>query len=87
MFTTRLWILPLVDLGNAALLTDEHTPGVTLIDITECWYKSIQRLYDNGGRNFVFHNLGPLHLTPLFATEARQGVRLVLLLRMIIEIK
>ncbi|KAF3929949.1 hypothetical protein AA313_de0205322 [Arthrobotrys entomopaga] len=54
------------DIGNGALLTDEHLPGVTLPDYTDCVVSQIQTLYDYGARKFVVLNDVPLERAPQY---------------------
>ncbi|KAG8854803.1 hypothetical protein FRB96_007332 [Tulasnella sp. 330] len=62
------------DLGHGGILTDEHVPGVTLVNITDCAVEAVQRLYDAGGRNFIFQNVAPLQYAPQYALPSRGGV-------------
>lgn len=62
------------DLKNNALLTDQQLPGVTIVNVTACAINAVSTLYAHGARNFIFQNAAPLYLTPLFATDARNGV-------------
>ncbi|KAF3912782.1 hypothetical protein ABW20_dc0108889 [Dactylellina cionopaga] len=45
------------DLGSGALLTDEHLPGVTLPDYTDCVAGQIRELYNYGARKFIILNV------------------------------
>ncbi|ODH38349.1 hypothetical protein ACO22_02395 [Paracoccidioides brasiliensis] len=63
------------DLGNGAFMTDSQAAGTTLPDYVECVFRSLDRLYDHGGRYFVLMNLAPLDLLPLYALPERGGVR------------
>ncbi|KAF3937885.1 hypothetical protein ABW19_dt0208671 [Dactylella cylindrospora] len=54
------------DLGNGALLTDEHLPGVTLPDFTDCVVEQVKTLYDYGARKFIILNAVPLEKAPQY---------------------
>ena len=62
------------DLDVGALLTDSQVPGTDVTTYLDCVYTQLQRIYDNGARYFVLHNLIPLQLTPLVATPENGGV-------------
>lgn len=62
------------DLKNNALLNDQQLPGVTIVNVTSCAIDAVSALYAHGARNFIFQNAAPLYLSPLFATDARNGV-------------
>ncbi|KAF8434437.1 GDSL lipase/esterase [Terfezia claveryi] len=55
------------DLAGNAFLSDEHLPGKTVTDYTDCVFAQIKSLYDNAGaRYFILQNLAPLDLSPLY---------------------
>ncbi|CAK5268339.1 unnamed protein product [Mycena citricolor] len=54
------------DLGVSALITGGQTPGVSLVDVTQCMVDWVTTLYQNGARNFIFQNMIPLELTILY---------------------
>jgi hypothetical protein len=54
------------DLGVYALLTDSQVKGTNLTSYTDCVYNQFDRIYRNGGRNFVLFNNAPLQLAPLY---------------------
>ncbi|KAG9002776.1 hypothetical protein FRB94_004723 [Tulasnella sp. JGI-2019a] len=62
------------DLGNGAILTDEHLPGVTLVNVTDCVVDAVQKLYNAGARNFIFQNVAPLQYVPQYALPGRDEV-------------
>lgn len=45
------------DLGVSALLTGDQTPGVTLVNTTDCAVNWVKTLYESGARNFIFQNV------------------------------
>ncbi|KAG6993878.1 hypothetical protein G7Y79_00050g086150 [Physcia stellaris] len=62
------------DVGNGALLTDSQVSGAVLTNFTDCVFASLDTLYTAGARYLVLFNLAPLHLTPLYATDAKGGI-------------
>jgi len=54
------------DVGFGSLLTGNQTEGVTIVDVTECVIAWAKTLYQYGARNFIFQNMIPLELTPLY---------------------
>lgn len=60
------------DLG--VFLTGDQTPGKTIVDYLDCVYSALDRVYENGGRNFILMNVIPLQLTPEYATRENHGV-------------
>ncbi|KAK6341411.1 hypothetical protein TWF696_008487 [Orbilia brochopaga] len=54
------------DLGNGALLTDEHLPGVSLPDYTDCVVEQLRTLYAYGARKFIVLNVVPLDRAPQY---------------------
>ncbi|KAF8448257.1 GDSL lipase/esterase [Kalaharituber pfeilii] len=55
------------DLGGNAFLSDEHLPGVTMTDYTDCIFNQIETLYEAAGaRYFILQNNVPLDKSPLY---------------------
>ena len=55
------------DLGGNTFLSDEHLPGKTVTDYTDCVFAQIKSLYDHAGaRYFILQNNAPLDLSPLY---------------------
>ena len=50
------------DVGVNSLIVGEGTPGVTLVDVTECAVNWVKVLYENGARNFLFQNVSAARL-------------------------
>ncbi|KZS87607.1 GDSL lipase/acylhydrolase family protein [Sistotremastrum niveocremeum HHB9708] len=57
------------DVGFGSLLTGNQTAGVTIVNVTECVIDWMESIYAYGGRNFVFQNMIPLQLTPLYSVN------------------
>jgi phospholipase/lecithinase/hemolysin len=57
------------DVGaNALLTTYGNLPGgASIVDTTECAVDWVRTLYRDGARNFVFQNMIPLNLVPMYA--------------------
>ncbi|KAK3691167.1 hypothetical protein LTR37_018821 [Vermiconidia calcicola] len=55
------------DLGFSAFIQDEQVAGTNLTTYINCIYNQMQRVYDNGGRNFVLFNVAPLYFAPEYA--------------------
>ncbi|KAL8382620.1 hypothetical protein RB595_006412 [Gaeumannomyces hyphopodioides] len=63
------------DLGGAnAFLVDEHAPGATITNFTDCIWNVFDEIYSTGGRRFVLLNEAPLHLAPLYVPSAVGGI-------------
>jgi hypothetical protein len=62
------------DLGNYAFISDAQVAGTTIVDYTDCVFKSIQSVYDNGGRYFVLQNVAPLNLAPQYGLPGKGGL-------------
>ena len=45
------------DVGANALLTDNHAPGATLVDVVACAVNWVEVMYKSGARNFIFQNV------------------------------
>ena len=45
------------DVGVNSLLVGQGTPGVSLVNVTECAVNWVKVLYENGARNFLFQNV------------------------------
>ncbi|KAH9916236.1 GDSL lipase/acylhydrolase [Amylocystis lapponica] len=58
------------DVGINALLTGSQTPGVTLVNTTDCAVSWVKVMYDSGARNFVFQNMLPLEKTVLYSVDS-----------------
>ncbi|TCD65208.1 hypothetical protein EIP91_002994 [Steccherinum ochraceum] len=58
------------DVGAGCLLTGDQTPGVTLVDTTNCVAQWVQKVYALGGRNFLFLNMAPLERAPMYQADA-----------------
>ncbi|KAJ7621035.1 carbohydrate esterase family 16 protein [Roridomyces roridus] len=58
------------DLGVSTLLTGDQTPGVSLVEVTECMVNWVKVLYEHGARNFIFQNMIPLELTILYSADS-----------------
>ncbi|KZV91411.1 carbohydrate esterase family 16 protein [Exidia glandulosa HHB12029] len=54
------------DIGVHALLTGD-APGKTVVDTTACVVNWVKAMHRNGARNFIFQNMIPLQLTPLYS--------------------
>lgn len=57
------------DVGAGALLTGS-APGFTNVDATKCAVDWVRDMYDRGARYFVFQNMVPLQLIPMYAPDA-----------------
>jgi hypothetical protein len=62
------------DLGNYALLNDEQQPGTNIVNYTDCVFRAIGSVYDNGGRHFVLQNVAPLNLSPQYGLPGKGGL-------------
>jgi hypothetical protein len=62
------------DLGHYALLTDEQQPGTNIVNYTDCVFRAIGSIYDNGGRHFVLQNVAPLNLSPQYGLPGKGGL-------------
>jgi len=58
------------DVGASTLLTGQHAPGVTLVDVVNCAVNWVSTLYKNGARNFLFQNMIPLDKTILYSANS-----------------
>lgn len=45
-----------------------------MTNFTDCIFASLDTLYTAGARYLILFNLAPLHLTPLYATDANGGI-------------
>ncbi|EJD37647.1 hypothetical protein AURDEDRAFT_199612 [Auricularia subglabra TFB-10046 SS5] len=57
------------DAGAGALLTGS-APGFTIVDATKCAVDWVRLMYERGARYFVFQNMIPLQLIPMYAPNA-----------------
>jgi hypothetical protein len=62
------------DVGVGAFFQDSQIPGHSLLDYVDCLFNQYDALYAAGGRFFVFMNLAPLDLAPLYANASEGGV-------------
>ena len=44
------------DLGVSSIISGQQTPGVTVVNTTQCAINWVKALYAKGGRNFIFQN-------------------------------
>ncbi|KAH9926289.1 uncharacterized protein BXZ73DRAFT_102971 [Epithele typhae] len=58
------------DVGANALLTGQHAPRASVVDVVACAVNWVRVLYGAGARNFVFQNMIPLETTPLYAPDS-----------------
>ncbi|TFK50695.1 GDSL lipase/acylhydrolase [Heliocybe sulcata] len=58
------------DVGVHELLTGGQRPGVTLVNTTRCAVDWVRVMYAYGARTFVFQNMLPLQLTPLYSASS-----------------
>ncbi|KAG6895426.1 hypothetical protein C0992_001287 [Termitomyces sp. T32_za158] len=56
------------DLGVNSLISDSN--NASLVDVTNCMVNWVKVLYESGARNFLFQNMIPLELTPLYAADS-----------------
>ncbi|KAG8740521.1 hypothetical protein FRC12_015973 [Ceratobasidium sp. 428] len=54
------------DVGLGALLTDP-LKDVSIVNTTACVFDWVQKLYDQGARNFLLQNMTPMWLLPLYS--------------------
>lgn len=45
------------DLGVSSIITGQQTPGVTIVNTTQCAINWVKAIYAKGGRNFIFQNV------------------------------
>ncbi|EJD37645.1 carbohydrate esterase family 16 protein [Auricularia subglabra TFB-10046 SS5] len=58
------------DVGTqGGLITGDAPRGVTIVNVTECAVNLVSTMYDLGARNFIFMNMIPLELTPLYSSD------------------
>ncbi|KZW03551.1 carbohydrate esterase family 16 protein [Exidia glandulosa HHB12029] len=55
------------DVGASALLSGDGKPGVSVVDTTACAVNWVKVMYEHGARNFLFQNMIPLELTPIYS--------------------
>jgi len=59
------------DVGSNGLLGGNQAPGITIDDVTRCstiaW---VNAMYNLGARNFLFQNMIPFQLTPMYKNQA-----------------
>ncbi|EJD42561.1 hypothetical protein AURDEDRAFT_199605 [Auricularia subglabra TFB-10046 SS5] len=58
------------DVGVSALISGGQAPGVSLVDTTACAVNWVKTMYDLGARHFLFRNMIPLDLTPLYSPNS-----------------
>ncbi|KAH7097803.1 GDSL lipase/acylhydrolase [Auriculariales sp. MPI-PUGE-AT-0066] len=56
------------DVGIGSLITG-GAPGKTVVDTTRCAVNWVRVMYGLGARNFLFMNMIPLHLTPMYGVQ------------------
>ncbi|KAL0959375.1 hypothetical protein HGRIS_014628 [Hohenbuehelia grisea] len=56
------------DVGSNALLTGSDK--ATVVDTTRCAVNWVKVLYESGARNFLFQNMIPLQLVPMYSAAA-----------------
>ncbi|KXN88513.1 hypothetical protein AN958_07282 [Leucoagaricus sp. SymC.cos] len=56
------------DVGVSSLLTGDSSASI--VDVTGCMANWVQTMYDNGARNFLFQNMVPLDLIPLYSANS-----------------
>lgn len=62
------------DLSNSGFLTEVEPPGMPLTYYTDCVYEQFDRLYEAGGRVFVFMNIAPINLSPQYGLPWEGGL-------------
>ncbi|KIY44129.1 hypothetical protein FISHEDRAFT_67800 [Fistulina hepatica ATCC 64428] len=58
------------DVGANALLTGGGSASASVVETTRCAVSWVNVLYEHGARNFLFQNMIPLELTPLYAKNS-----------------
>ncbi|THU78975.1 carbohydrate esterase family 16 protein [Dendrothele bispora CBS 962.96] len=58
------------DLGVLGLLIGNNMPGKSLVDTSACAVGLIKTLYENGARNFLFQQVIPLQLVPIYTSHS-----------------
>ncbi|OBZ65298.1 hypothetical protein A0H81_14748 [Grifola frondosa] len=58
------------DVGVNSIITGSQTPGVTVVNTTECAINWVKTLYQSGARNFIFQNMIPLQHTILYSADS-----------------
>ncbi|KAF5354174.1 hypothetical protein D9756_007087 [Leucocoprinus leucothites] len=56
------------DIGVSSLLTGDNKASI--VDVTECMINWVTTMYEHGARNFLFQNMVPLELTPLYSADS-----------------
>lgn len=63
------------DVGNGGLLTGKQAnQSVSVVDTTRCAIQWLLDLYDQGWRNFIYQNMLPLNLTPLYSRDSYPNI-------------
>lgn len=62
------------DLGNYAFISDSQVAGKNIVDYTECVFRAIESVYNNGARYFVLQNVAPLSLSPQYGLPGKGGL-------------
>ncbi|KIK51144.1 carbohydrate esterase family 16 protein [Collybiopsis luxurians FD-317 M1] len=58
------------DLGQIGLLLGNNAPPMSLIDTTACAVNWVKTLYNHGARNFLFQQVIPLNLVPIYTADS-----------------
>ncbi|EJD37646.1 hypothetical protein AURDEDRAFT_199613 [Auricularia subglabra TFB-10046 SS5] len=63
------------DVGvEGGLITGDAPQGVTIVNVTECAVKWVAVMHGLGARNFIFMNMIPLQLTPLYSVDSHPSL-------------
>ncbi|KAL1662984.1 hypothetical protein GGF50DRAFT_57866 [Schizophyllum commune] len=58
------------DIGAWGLLQGHGIGGATVVDTVRCAVDWVKRMYEGGARNFLWQNMIPLELTPMYSANA-----------------
>ncbi|KAL1702110.1 hypothetical protein EV121DRAFT_210742 [Schizophyllum commune] len=58
------------DIGAWGLLQGHGIGGATVVDTVQCAVDWVKRMYEGGARNFLWQNMIPLELTPMYSANA-----------------
>ncbi|KAL1758999.1 hypothetical protein FB107DRAFT_180398, partial [Schizophyllum commune] len=58
------------DIGAWGLLQGHGIGGATMVDTVQCAVDWVKRMYEGGARNFLWQNMIPLELTPMYSANA-----------------
>ncbi|KAL9709582.1 hypothetical protein Ac2012v2_007321 [Leucoagaricus gongylophorus] len=56
------------DIGVSSLLTGDN--DASIVDVAQCMVDWVKTMYKNGARNFLFQNMVPLQLAPLYSDKS-----------------